>query len=176
MLLEAPVVDKLFPELGTSGSYVAIGYSSGTSAGMLLSGYENRSYPLESPVSIEVPVVKYNPLITGDALIMLGDGAKDRLYTFMFLGDAWDGEDAKPLNQESLTTMNQFASLKPKIASPVSLFFTERGNIEILFKDSNGKSINIEFFPSGLEYFHEGLMAEGEVPRTRMSEFISSIN
>jgi len=177
MLLDLVGTDQTFTAIDPRRYVITSDFTSETSTTHIRRNYWLETLQAEiDPSAIEPIAVQLRASLNQDAKRMLGPTTLARYYSFMFLRDGWDGGDAKGISARSTETLNAFASLHPMISNPVSLFLTDRGYLEILFKNSDGKSINIEFMPDGLEYFHEGLMVEGEVPTAEMGKFISSIN
>jgi hypothetical protein len=58
----------------------------------------------------------------------------------------------------------------PKGKSAPSVFLTDRGGVELVWEDRNGKSVQVEFTGTGAEFYKAATQEEGEVTIDGLAE------
>jgi hypothetical protein len=95
----------------------------------------------------------------------LGAKGWGRLHHFRnYYSTGWGDGHGRPLSPRSLEAFYRFLEAAHfSDAQRPSLFLTDEGHLELCWEDLNGKAVQVEFTPSGAEYFVEATGAEGDV-------------
>jgi hypothetical protein len=94
---------------------------------------------------------------------LLGPHGVSRLNEFRCYLQGWDNGNGTPLSPAS---EKQFTTFLQKFAGELgklrpSVFLTREGNLQLGWEDKSGKAVEVEFFPSHLEFFVESSNEEG---------------
>lgn len=102
----------------------------------------------------------------------LGVKCWGRLHHFRHCYSQGWGEGAgKPLSPRALEAFYRFVQgAEFSDAKKPSLFLTDAGNLELCWEDQNGKAVQVEFTPTGAEFFLESDGVEDAVPHTHLIE------
>ncbi len=103
-----------------------------------------------------------------EELLLRKLGAKGwgRVYHFRdYYASGW-GENGLVLSPKALDAFFRFVEEAnfPAGKSCPSVFLTDRGGIELVWEDRNGKSVQVEFTGTGAEFFEAATDEEGVVP------------
>lgn len=91
------------------------------------------------------------------------DGVK-RFEDFKKYHEGWDHGAGKSLSLKSVAVLDYFINQYSYFHSSPSIFFTREGNLQLGWEDSQGRAIEIEFYPDRIEYYLEGKGIESEIP------------
>ena len=95
----------------------------------------------------------------------LGARGWGRVYQFQnYYPSGW-GEKGRVLSPKALDAFFRFmetASFSAGKGAP-SVFLTDRGGIELVWEDRNGKSVQVEFTATGAEFYEAATECEGQV-------------
>jgi hypothetical protein len=92
----------------------------------------------------------------------LGQNGVDRVKEFRTYKDGWDSGKGAALNGKSEENLRSFLlSRSDEFPTPPSVFLTRAGNLRLSWENQAGDGIDLEFFPSGVEYFFESSGKEG---------------
>jgi hypothetical protein len=120
--------------------------------------------------------LRRSAVLADNARLALGDNGIDRLREFERYEPGWDAGRGNPMSIMSLSSLEWFLNQLPELANPEpSLFLARSGNLQLGFEDVNGHAVEIEFFPTKIEYYFENSDDEGSVDLTNISEFISRL-
>jgi hypothetical protein len=88
-----------------------------------------------------------------------------RLHHFRnYYSQGWGEHGGKPLSPRALEAFYRFIEvLPPANGHKPRLFLTDDGNLELCWDDPEGKSIQVEFTASRIEYYIESTNREGHV-------------
>jgi hypothetical protein len=114
-----------------------------------------------------------------EELVIRKLGAKGwgRLHHFRnYYSTGWGDGRGRPLSPRSLEAFYRFMEVAafPGGKFP-SLFLTDDGNLELCWEDANGKALQVEFTPSGAEYFIEATGEEAKASHTELSEIAAKL-
>ena len=102
----------------------------------------------------------------------LGARGWGRVYHFQnYYSTGW-GQKGQVLSPRALHAFFRFmeaASFATDKSSP-SVFLTDRGGVELVWEDSNGKSVQVEFTGTGAEFYKAATEEEGEVTVDGLAE------
>ncbi|HWY50667.1 MAG TPA: hypothetical protein VNW72_04215 [Chthoniobacterales bacterium] len=99
-------------------------------------------------------------------LSKLGPRGWGRLYHFRYFYSAgWGDGSGKPMSPRALESFYRFleSAQFPKDSTP-SVFLTDEGSVELCWEDQKGKSVEVEFRPTDIEFYIESRGTEGSVP------------
>lgn len=103
----------------------------------------------------------------------LGPRGWGRLHHFRhFYSQGW-GElgRGRPLSPRALEAFFRFlAALPAPQGKPPSIFLTDKGNIELCWEDAAGQAVQVEFTPTGAEYFIEATAEEDTVAHAALAD------
>lgn len=90
-------------------------------------------------------------------LVKLGARGWGRLHHFRhYYSQGWGDGTGSPLSPRSLEGFHRFLEqVKFPATSKPSLFLTDAGHLELCWEDSGGKTIQVEFTPSGANFYVE---------------------
>lgn len=99
------------------------------------------------------------------ALKKLGARGWGRLHHFRhYYSQGWGEGTGKPLSPRSLEGFYQFLRAISFLPDrKPSLFLTDAGHLELCWEDANGKAIQLEFTPTGADFYLETEKREGTV-------------
>jgi hypothetical protein len=88
----------------------------------------------------------------------------------------WGERSGKPLSPRALETFFRFLERAtfPKNSTP-SLFLTDNGGLELCWEDAFGKSVQVEFTSTGIEYYLESRKFEGVAPAARAADMATEL-
>ena len=93
--------------------------------------------------------------ISASAEAAIGWSGVTRLTGFRRLAPGWDGGDSRTLDVHSLKRLSEFFSRFQLQSRDIAIFMSHAGNVVINWHDLRGGLVEIEFFPSRMEYFVE---------------------
>ena len=102
----------------------------------------------------------------------LGVRGWGRVYHFQnYYISGW-GEKGQVLSPRALDGFFRFmeAARFPTAKSTPSVFLTDRGGVELVWEDRNGKSVQVEFTGTGAEFYLAATEEEGEVTDDGLAE------
>jgi len=115
-------------------------------------------------------------ILSDNARRVLGANGLRRLYEFSKYRTGWDAGQGQPLSRGSLSSLEWFLDQLPELStSEPSLFLTRTGNLQIVFEDHQGKTVEIDFFPDRLEYYFEDGDEESSLPLSDAADFIDRL-
>lgn len=118
-----------------------------------------------------------DPTLSDFASAILDSNAASRFREFAAYKDGWYFGKGSGLNRESLFTLEAFvANAAPDIPSSASLFMTTTGNLQLSWEDAKGMAVELEFTPTGVDYFIEADDTEGHVPHIDLAQLKQRIN
>lgn len=94
-------------------------------------------------------------LISERATVAVGAAGLKRLESFLQLRPGWDGNHSKPVDLQSVETFSNFFSSTGLRPNKLGVFMSAQGNVVVNWPDQNGSLVELEFQPSGVEYFIE---------------------
>ena len=109
-----------------------------------------------------------------EELLLRKLGAKGwgRVYQFQnYYMSGW-GEKGCVLSPRALDAFFRFmeAASFPTDKSSPSVFLTDRGGVELVWEDRNGKSVQVEFTATGAEFYRAATEEEGQVTIDGLAE------
>ena len=109
-----------------------------------------------------------------EELLLRKLGAKGwgRVYQFQnYYMSGW-GEKGRVLSPRALDAFFRFmeAASFPTDKSSPSVFLTDRGGVELVWEDRNGKSVQVEFTATGAEFYRAATEEEGQVTIDGLAE------
>lgn len=112
-------------------------------------------------------------LLQEDTSTLIGDSAKAaignagfrRLENFFRLPAGWDGSASKPIDLNSVAVFSRFFSETGLRPDHLGIFMSAQGNVVVNWPDQDGQLVELEFLPSGIDYFIERSGEEGTVPK-----------
>ena len=105
-------------------------------------------------------------------LAKLGSRGWGRLHHFRhYYSAGWGERSGKPLSPRALETFFRFLE-RAKFAqnSTPSLFLTDNGSLELWWEDAFGKSVQVEFTSTGIEFYVESRNVEGVATPTQAAD------
>lgn len=107
---------------------------------------------------------------------IIGENGLQRFEQFKRYDKGWEFGTAKPLSSQSIESFKLFSEqFSEPVPKEPSLFLTREGNLQLGWEDRDGNKIEIEFFPSKIEYYIEALDDEGEVALTDISKVFDKL-
>ena len=102
----------------------------------------------------------------------LGVKCWGRLHHFRnSYSQGWGEGIGKPLSPRALEAFYRFVrAAQFRAGREPSLFLTDHGNLELCWEDENGKAVQVEFTPTGAEFFIEAEGCEGAVEHSHLNE------
>lgn len=112
-------------------------------------------------------------LIHDAAKAAIGDTGSKRLENFFRLQAGWDGDASKPINLNSVEVFSNFFAETGLHPDRLGIFMSAQGNVVVNWPDQDGQLVELEFLPSGIEYFiersgEEGAVAKGDIGFTKL--------
>lgn len=108
----------------------------------------------------------------------LGARGWGRLHHFRrYYSQGW-GDDGKggPLSPRALEAFQRFLEAHPGWDKRFpSLFLTDQGHLELCWEDAAGKAVQVEFTPTGAEYYLEATEEEGAVPHSGLTSLAGKL-
>ncbi len=103
----------------------------------------------------------------------LGAKGWGRMHQFRhFYEGGWGETSNRALSPKALDAFHRFLETVefPPLVKPPSVFLTDNGGLELCWEDANGKAIQVEFTPTGVEYYRaatedEETVSFGEIGR-----------
>lgn len=115
-------------------------------------------------------------LISDAARAAVGTAGLKRLESFFQLKSGWDGVGSKPINLNSIASFSNFfdeTGLRPE---GLGVFMSAQGNVVVNWLDKHRQLVELEFSPSGLDYFIEENGEEGTLTKDmRFGQLLSRI-
>lgn len=93
----------------------------------------------------------------------LGAHNTARFLELKALQDGWDFGRGKALQAASLRSMESFLAQYHSFPERCSLFLSEKGNLELVWRSEENATTSLEFYPDHIEYYVETLDKEGAV-------------
>lgn len=110
-------------------------------------------------------------------LTKLGSRGWGRLHHFRYYYLAgWGERSGKPLSPRALEMFYRFLERAqfPANSKP-SLFLTDEGTLELCWEDALGKLVQVEFTPTGIEFFLESRKLEGFLAPNQVAEIAQQL-
>ena len=104
-------------------------------------------------------------LISEGAKAAIGNAGLKRLENFFNLQAGWDGGESQPINLKSVEVFSNFFAETGLRPEGLGLFMSAQGNVVANWLGRDGQLVELEFLPSGIEYFIERSGEEGVVPK-----------
>lgn len=104
-------------------------------------------------------------LISDAATVAIGAAGLRRLENFFRLQAGWDGKFSKPIALNSVMVFSSFFAETGLRPDRLGVFMSSQGNVVVNWPDPDNQLIELEFTPSGVEYFIEKDEEEGIVPK-----------
>lgn len=105
----------------------------------------------------------------------LGPRGWARLTLFRHHYPAGGGTGGQALSPRTLERFFQFLKMAQFRHSQPSVFLTDRGGIELCWEDRAGRSLQLEFTETGIEFYHEATAREGFVAFDQAEELSRSL-
>jgi hypothetical protein len=106
----------------------------------------------------------------------LGQNGVDRVREFRAYNDGWDSGKGAALNGKSEENLRSFLrSRSEEFPTQPSVFLTRAGNLRLSWEGKDGKGIELEFFPNGIEYFLESSEEEGVGQLNTIDEILAAV-
>ena len=119
---------------------------------------------------------KENPVLSREALLIIGENGRQRFDEFKIYPPGWYGGKGKEISKWSVANFERFVKRLPELKQVrPSIFLTLDGNIALGWEDDGGKSFEIEFFPDKVEYFIEKLNEESTVGLAKIHDLADRI-
>ena len=103
-------------------------------------------------------------LISDAAKAAIGSEGYKRLENFFRLSGGWDGSASKPIDLNSVGVFSKFFAETAICPNQLGVFMSSQGNVVVNWQDQDNQLVELEFLPSGIEYFIERSGEEGTVP------------
>jgi hypothetical protein len=107
---------------------------------------------------------KTSTLISNAAKVAIGNAGFKRLENFFLLSAGWDGSASKPIDLSSVVVFSRFFSETGLRPNRLGIFMSAQGNVVVNWLDQDERLVELEFLPTGIEYFIERSGEEGTVP------------
>jgi hypothetical protein len=101
--------------------------------------------------------------LSPNAITALGEHNVGRFLELKALQDGWDFGRGKALQSASLRSMESFLAQYHSFPERCSLFLSEQGNLELVWRSEENATTSLEFYPDHIEYYVETLDKEGAV-------------
>jgi hypothetical protein len=129
------------------------------------------SYTVQAPIRELAPAESIFRAMSDEGmreevlLKKLGPKGWGRIHHFLSYYEGGWGGGNPPLSPKVLSAFHRFLELVifPNVGTCPSVFLTDRGGLELCWEDVGGKSIQVEFFQDGIEYFRASLDEEAVV-------------
>ncbi|HVK54061.1 MAG TPA: hypothetical protein VM532_03435 [Burkholderiales bacterium] len=92
-------------------------------------------------------------LISDAAKAAIGTTGLKRLENFFRLQAGWDGKGSKPIELKSVEVFSSFFAETGLRPNQLGVFMSAQGNVVVNWLDQEGQLVELEFLPSGVEYF-----------------------
>lgn len=112
---------------------------------------------------VEEVVFANTDYLSKKSIDLIGQHGLNRFLEFKQYKFGWDSGCGKELSSRSVAILEYFISRLGELPTEPSLFFTREGNLQLGWEDEEGKSIEVECFPSHIEYYIEATGAEDSV-------------
>lgn len=101
----------------------------------------------------------------------LGRNGFQRIQTFRNYGSGWDFGSGDPMSENAYSSLCKFlgTAIFPPGKAP-SVFLTGSGNLELAWEALSGESVQAEFGPKKIEYYHGATGEEGELPVSEVKQ------
>lgn len=148
------------------------------------SPYDNvRSYPdaitRESWIKGFQKVPQFNfprPLqLSSKAVEALGAHNVGRFAELVSLKDGWHLGQGKSLQAASLRSIELFLAQYSSFPERCSLFLSEQGNLELVWRSEKNETTSLEFYADRIEYYIETLDEEGEVATRDIATLVQKL-
>jgi hypothetical protein len=110
-------------------------------------------------------------------LATLGTRGWGRLHHFRhYYSAGWGDRSGRPLSPRALETFYRFlerAQFAPN-TNP-SLFLTDSGSLELCWEDAYGKSVQVEFTSTGIEFYIESKRIEGVASAAQAADIATQL-
>jgi len=107
---------------------------------------------------------------------IIGTNGVKRFNNFKLLESGWDCGKGEILSPHSVAAMNTFIADYSGVIRDTSIFLTLDGNLQLQWKNLDGKYVEIEFFAEHMEYYDEASDDEGVVKLSDISTLISKLS
>lgn len=114
--------------------------------------------------SIEIQVATSDLL--SSAAQLLGENSYERFAKFMSYPDGWGDGFGKKVSPQSVAALQNFLSDGRALPSKTSLFLRRDGNLQLAWEDTEGCTIELDFFPSEIAFYYEKNDQEATFPLT----------
>ena len=118
-----------------------------------------------STVNVGLLQEETSTLISDAAKAAIGDAGLKRLENFFRLSAGWDGRASKPIDLNSVAVFSRFFSETGLRPDDLGIFMSAQGNVVVNWPDQDSRLVELEFLPSGIDYFIERSGEEGNVPK-----------
>lgn len=121
--------------------------------------------------------IKNTDQLSPRTIKILGENGITRFEVFKKYSEGWDGGHALPLSHRSTAVMESFINQFFEFHKEPSLFLTPDGNLQLGWENSQGQSIELEFYPNKIEYYIERSSEEGQtsLEETNINWLISEL-
>jgi hypothetical protein len=125
-----------------------------------------------SPITSKVA----RPLeLSEEATAALGEHNAERFTELSMLKDGWHFGQGKTLQSASLRSMELFLAQYHSFPERCSLFLSEQGNLELVWRSEKNETTSLEFYEDHIEYYLETLDEEGKVAIRDLSTLVQKL-
>jgi hypothetical protein len=113
--------------------------------------------------------------LSPNAITALGEHNAERFAKLSTLKDGWHFGQGNALQSASLRAMELFLAQYNSFPERCSLFLSEEGNLELVWRSEENATISLEFYPDRIEYYIETLDKEGKVSLSDISTLVQTL-
>ncbi|TAE25519.1 MAG: hypothetical protein EAZ92_12185 [Candidatus Kapaibacterium sp.] len=113
--------------------------------------------------------------LSSNARTALGEHNTERFAELSTLKDGWHFGQGNTLQAASLRAMELFLAQYHSFPERCSLFLSEQGNLELVWRSEENETTSLEFYPDRIEYYIETLDKEGEVAIRDISTLVQTL-
>ena len=129
-----------------------------------------------STIKVGLLLSDVSTLISNAAKEAIGNSGIARLESFFNLQTGWDGAESKAINLESVEMFSNFFDYTNFRHDELAVFMSAYGNVVINWPEHDNEIIELEFSPSGIDYFIERNEEEGTVTYDNIGLLFDLIN
>ncbi len=113
--------------------------------------------------------------LSSKAVEALGAHNVGRFSELVSLKDGWHFGQGKSLQAASLYSIELFLAQYSSFPERCSLFLSEEGNLELVWRSENNETTSLEFYADCIEYYIETLNEEGKVAIRDISTLVQKL-
>jgi hypothetical protein len=113
--------------------------------------------------------------LSKEAVAALGAHNAERFSKLSALQNGWHFGHGKALQSASLRSIEAFLILHNSFPERCSLFLSEDGNLELVWRSERNETTSLEFYGNRIEYYIETLEEEGSIAINDISSLVQKL-